>query len=49
MAAKDISKEEDIIPSKISAREKDIQILDIEIQKGKVLIKHLLRIFKKNF
>jgi hypothetical protein len=37
------------VPDKISAREKDIQILDIEIQKGKVLIKHLLRIFKKNF
>lgn len=49
VVAKDVSKEEDIVLDKVSARDKEIQILDLEIQKGKVLIKHLLRIFKKNF
>jgi hypothetical protein len=49
VVAKDVTKDEDIKTEKISARDKDIQFLDLEIQKGKVLIKHLLRIFKKNF
>jgi len=33
----------------ISSREKDIQLLNIEIQKGKLLIKHLLQVYKKRF
>ena len=34
--------DEPVTDDVISSREKDIQLLNIEIQKGKLLIKHLL-------
>ena len=38
--------DEPITDDVISSREKDIQLLNVEIQKGKLLIKHLLQVYK---